>query len=700
MKDFGFETDPNSPDSGNSSLLKSENLGNPSSHLQNGSANPSSELPSFLQNPTSSISADTSNSPTTIVSSESATGNFPDVSIFPPNQPFTTNTVDSAASTNVSQQQEKPLSVFPNMFQTNPNNTPDETINAQPNPSENLLTQERQVTNQNPPPFSYDLHPSFQNNRDLPNTQFDRNNSTTNYKNPESMANTNPQNLPGISTTALDSANSAFANPSAIPPMFSTDASSITTTAQPSELTPTLVLPSPTTVSPEHQPPNLQPQNPNQPSVTSDTNSANSVTEISANKLQDTPSVVEPTTQQSPYTFEVLAQRPNEINTTPSHQNDPVLITPINPAGNKNMMPCIQETNVYQPRMATHETVRPLPPVETNASTAPVQPPTFTPQLAVVSLPPVQENPINLTAITSPPHPEDSTVNTAGADEKITPLQQSVTAAQLPLSAQTVSTISASANAVVPLPITDSGEIAPEIVTKVEQIGQLLRQNDIDNAYSQLSSMYFTEEMSSEERQYVAKHLDQLAGGLIFSRRSNLLEPPYTVKESDTVETIATQYRITPQLLRKLNGIPENTNAAAGTQLKVIRGPLDARIYPEQHEMVVILRGKYACRFPLTIGSNYAGQTGEFIVQDKVVNPVFELASGLGNIPPGDPSNPLGSRWIQLSKESGTLGIHGTNLPENIGTTRKSAGVFGLREKDVAEVYDMLVVGSSVKIVR
>jgi len=104
--------------------------------------------------------------------------------------------------------------------------------------------------------------------------------------------------------------------------------------------------------------------------------------------------------------------------------------------------------------------------------------------------------------------------------------------------------------------------------------------------------MYFTEEMTPEERQFVAKYLDQLAGGLIFSRRNNILEPPYTVKEGDTTESIASQYLITPQLLRKLNGIPENANAGIGTQLKVIRGPLDARIYPAQHEMVLVLRGK------------------------------------------------------------------------------------------------------------
>jgi len=113
-----------------------------------------------------------------------------------------------------------------------------------------------------------------------------------------------------------------------------------------------------------------------------------------------------------------------------------------------------------------------------------------------------------------------------------------------------------------------------------------------------------------------------------------------------------------------------------------------------------MMRDKYACRFPISVGSSYAGQEGSFTVQEKALNRGYQLAPGMEVIPPGDPNNPLGSQWIELSKEQGTIGIHGTNRPEQIGTTRRSAGFFGLRDKDIAEVYDMLTVGSNVTIVR
>ncbi len=274
------------------------------------------------------------------------------------------------------------------------------------------------------------------------------------------------------------------------------------------------------------------------------------------------------------------------------------------------------------------------------------------------------------------------------------PLQQAATA---PMASQPTII---QANGVTPLPHSQNADIAPEVAAKVAKIGELLAQNRVPDAYEQLSQMYFHDEMTAEERQYVAKHLDQLAGGVLFSRRHHVLEPAYLVKDGDTAESIANQYKITPELLRKLNGIPNDGNVTAGTQLKILRGPLDARIYPGYHEMVVVTRGKYACRFPISVGSSYAGQEGNFTVQEKALNRGYQLAPGLEVIPPGDPANPLGSRWIELSKEQGTIGVHGTNMPEQIGTTRRSAGFFGLREQDIAEVYDMLTVGSNVTIVR
>ena len=456
--------------------------------------------------------------------------------------------------------------------------------------------------------------------------------------------------------------------------------------------------------------------------------------------------VVEPIQETQPlpwpsaYTFNVAMPPAEEIKTTESTQEQPqVYLPPIQPGEQQPANPCTPELAAYQPQIATtNAQVQPLPPVWDDLPATSVNPPTFHPNPNVMALPPIEEEiPTTETAVpmmaTVTPTVQHLTQTTpqpieqppqqieAMAQPLVTMPVQTFQQDQQPttqnIAAQTQSPPSAvqpaimpqpqnhpqpimQANGVTPLPLSQDSEIDPAVATKVAKIGELLAQDQVTDAYQQLSRMYFYDEMTTDERQYVAKRLDQLAGGVLFSRRHHILEPPYLVKEGDTVESIATQYKITPELLRKLNAVPGGENVAVGTQLKVLRGPLDAKIYPGYHEMVILMRGNYACRFPISVGSGYAGQEGGFTVQEKDMNRGYQLAPGMEVIPPGDPANPLGSRWIELSKELGTIGIHGTNNPGQIGTTRQSAGYFGLREQDIAEVYDMLTIGSNVTIVR
>ena len=87
-------------------------------------------------------------------------------------------------------------------------------------------------------------------------------------------------------------------------------------------------------------------------------------------------------------------------------------------------------------------------------------------------------------------------------------------------------------------------------------------------------------------------------------------------------------------------------------------------------------------------------QEGDFAVSDKVVNPVYhgrERAAGAG-----DPTNPLGQRWIGLGS---SMGIHGTDRAENIGRN-DLAGSISLSPHDAEDVFDILSVGSRVMIRR
>jgi len=84
------------------------------------------------------------------------------------------------------------------------------------------------------------------------------------------------------------------------------------------------------------------------------------------------------------------------------------------------------------------------------------------------------------------------------------------------------------------------------------------------------------------------------------------------------------------------------------------------------------------------------------------VDPTFYPPASLrGQVPvlkPGDPNNPLGSRWIGFGEGGNGLGIHGTNEPDSIGK-RVSLGCIRMLNADAELLYDCLIRGAEIEIV-
>ncbi|MBM7568600.1 lipoprotein-anchoring transpeptidase ErfK/SrfK [Paenibacillus sacheonensis] len=111
-----------------------------------------------------------------------------------------------------------------------------------------------------------------------------------------------------------------------------------------------------------------------------------------------------------------------------------------------------------------------------------------------------------------------------------------------------------------------------------------------------------------------------------------------------------------------------------------------------------VLRGGKALKSFGIASGRKAGltPTGSYEIITKIKNPWYS-AKG---IPGGDPSNPLGSRWLGLSvpNTQGTkYGIHGTNAPSSIGSYA-SGGCIRMNNKDVEWLYDTIPTGTKVRI--
>lgn len=84
---------------------------------------------------------------------------------------------------------------------------------------------------------------------------------------------------------------------------------------------------------------------------------------------------------------------------------------------------------------------------------------------------------------------------------------------------------------------------------------------------------------------------------------------------------------------------------------------------------------------------------GSFRIVNRINHPTWY---GHGNpVAPG-PSNPLGTRWIGLSKSG--YGIHGTNEPDSIGKAI-SHGCIRMRNKDVEELFALVTPGVTVELI-
>lgn len=96
--------------------------------------------------------------------------------------------------------------------------------------------------------------------------------------------------------------------------------------------------------------------------------------------------------------------------------------------------------------------------------------------------------------------------------------------------------------------------------------------------------------------------------------------------------------------------------------------------------------------YPVCVGRNSA-QTpqGEYRIVYKTVDPYW---INKGTVVPPGPGNPLGKRWIGFSK---SVGIHGNNKPESIGTYA-SAGCIRMYNRDVKELYEVVPVNTPVTV--
>jgi hypothetical protein len=239
----------------------------------------------------------------------------------------------------------------------------------------------------------------------------------------------------------------------------------------------------------------------------------------------------------------------------------------------------------------------------------------------------------------------------------------------------------------------------------IEEARQALEHGKVLEARQQLNALLKTE-VGEAENTEVRALLTRIADDTIFSRRSVPNDPlieGYTIQAGDVLLNIGRHYGVPHEALMQINGIPDATKVRPGQKLKVPRGPFNVQIYKSEFRLDVYLQDVYVRSYRVGLGTENGTPEGVWKVKNRLENPTYYPPASAADkriIPPDDPTNPLGRRWIGLEGVAGDAvghegyGIHGTIEPESIGKA-VSLGCIRMHNEDVAFLYMLMMPGQS-----
>jgi lipoprotein-anchoring transpeptidase ErfK/SrfK len=215
---------------------------------------------------------------------------------------------------------------------------------------------------------------------------------------------------------------------------------------------------------------------------------------------------------------------------------------------------------------------------------------------------------------------------------------------------------------------------------------------------------------TDEAREILIKANEQL----VFSPRAfrdDANVTTYAIQPGDKLMKIAAAYGVTWDFLARINNIADARRIRAGQALKIVRGPFHAVVSKHSFTMDIYLGAPggagstFVTSYRVGLGKDDSTPLGTWQAGGKLKNPAYYSPRGEGIIAADDPKNPLGEYWIGLVGINGSAvgknsyGIHGTIDPSSIGR-EESMGCIRMRNEDVAIVYELLVEGKSVIVVK
>lgn len=169
----------------------------------------------------------------------------------------------------------------------------------------------------------------------------------------------------------------------------------------------------------------------------------------------------------------------------------------------------------------------------------------------------------------------------------------------------------------------------------------------------------------------------------------------YTIKKGDSIWKLERELKVPGDLIVGINNLRPNA-LTVGMQIKIPKITPSLVIDKARRTLTIKNGGAFLKKYRVGIHRlDSRVPAGEYTIQQKLDKGVDYTDPHTGaTIKAGDPSNPLGTKFLQLRRD---IGIHGTTNPELVGTYT-DVGWIMMLDKDLEEIYTLVRKGTPVSI--
>ncbi len=226
------------------------------------------------------------------------------------------------------------------------------------------------------------------------------------------------------------------------------------------------------------------------------------------------------------------------------------------------------------------------------------------------------------------------------------------------------------------------------------EIKELIASKKYLQAQKQLEELLASPGLTKEMSKKINDNYLKLNRKILFSKYETPDSIRHEVAAGDSLYKIAKKYKVTPGLIKRVNGLKKDT-VFLGSKLKIPQGVFTTHVDVSKNHLILYFNGKPIEEYQVCTGkTDSPTPIGTFKITDKLEKPTWYKTGAV--VAPGDPENGLGTRWLGFDKKG--YGIHGTNEPESIGK-HASSGCVRMLNKNVEELYALVPSGSEVTIV-